>query len=82
MSDANRLSALLALTAKLNADEMDVLVEVAEGLVKGREVYGEMDVVDGRYDYAKEAGEELRDFMAYGGMLAVKWRRLLERKAA
>ncbi len=76
------LNKLLKLTTQLNADELAVLVEVAEGLVRGREVYGEMNVTDGRYDYVKEAGEELRDFMAYAGMQSVKLRRLLLRKAA
>ena len=84
MADANRntLSALLALTAKLNSDEMAVLVEVAEGLVKGREVYGPLDVTDGRFEYVKEAQDELRDFIAYAGMQKIKLRRLLLRKAA
>lgn len=73
------LKRLLTLTAHLNADEMAVLVEVAEGLVKGREVYGPLDVTDGRFDYVREAGDELRDFIAYAGMQRVKLARMAGR---
>ena len=70
---------LLAATAHLNADEMAVLVEVAEGLVKGRTVYGPLDVTDGRYEYVAEARAELRDFIAYAGMQSVKLARMAGR---
>ena len=75
----DQLRTLLALTTQLNRDEMAVLVEVAEGLVKGRDVYGPLDTMDGRYDYVREAGEEARDLIAYMGMVRVKLARMAGR---
>lgn len=70
------LDRLLQLTATLNRDEMAVLVEVAEGLVKGRGEYGPLDVLDGRHDYVREAADEARDLIAYMGMVRVKLARM------
>lgn len=63
MSDARaRLAALLD---QLGPDELAVMEMVAHGLVRGRQVYGELDVATDRRDLHAELGAELRDALVY-----------------
>lgn len=72
----DQLRQLLALTTQLNRDEMAVLVEVAEGLLKGKPQYGPLDIAADRRDFPREAGEELRDCMVYIAVERLRLRRL------
>jgi len=79
MSDnPDQLRTLLALTTQLNRDEMAVLIDVAGGLVRGREVYGPLDVRTDRRDFVREVGEELRDTIVYAAMERIRLWRLRE----
>lgn len=66
---------LAALLGKLGEDEAEVLAEVAEGLAKGRRVYGELRVEGDRRDFDREALDEVRDGLAYAAMAAIRRRR-------
>jgi hypothetical protein len=63
MTDA--LSRLTAVAADLGADELAVLLLVAERLDKGRERYGALNVERDRRDFAVEALEEAADALVY-----------------
>lgn len=68
-------SHLVGLIDKLNGDEIEALALCAEGLVRGRTVYGPLDTsIDGR-DYANEAIAELRDSMVYSAAGLLRLRR-------
>jgi hypothetical protein len=60
----------------LNADELEVLLEVAEALVHGSVKYGALDLNNDVRDFAAEALEEQRDYLAYRAMEIVKERRM------
>jgi hypothetical protein len=64
-----------ALAELLGPDELAVLEMVAQGLARGRAVYGELDVVRDRRDFRAEAGEELRDAMVYLGSELIRMHR-------
>lgn len=66
---------LAGYTVQLGDDELEALVMVAEGLARGRAVYGELHVERDRRDFATEAGEELRDCMVYTAAALLKLRR-------
>lgn len=53
------------ITELLGADELAVLELVAQGLARGRAVYGELKVATDRRDFRAEAGDELRDAIVY-----------------
>lgn len=59
---ADRLADLAAL---LGPDELEVLIAVAEGIARGRRVYGQLEIDRDRRDFAAEAGAELRDALVY-----------------
>jgi hypothetical protein len=79
MDESERLAELhqtLEATVEfLNVDEMEVLIEVAQGLVRGQKVYGHLDIEDDPREFPAEACEELRDCMAYVGMAIRRLRR-------
>ena len=56
---------LHAMLATMGLDELAVLYAVAEGLVRGRSVYGELHLDSDKRDMTAEALEELRDSQVY-----------------
>lgn len=58
---------VLAALATLGSDELEVLAQVADGLVRGRAVYGELDLARDQRDMGREALEEVRDGLVYVG---------------
>ena len=56
---------LVEICADLGADEMRVLVLVAERLAKGRQRYGALDVATDRRDFRHESLEEIADALVY-----------------
>ncbi len=63
------------LARALGPDELAVLALVAQGLVRGRSVYGELDTKSDRRDFRREASEELRDTLVYMGAELVRLQR-------
>lgn len=63
------------LAGLLNTDERRVLINVAEGLVKGVSVYGGFNVQQEKRDMHKEAYEEIRDALVYVGVKLVQLER-------
>jgi hypothetical protein len=51
--------------AQLGPDELEVMLLVAEGLARGRAVYGELRADRDPRDFRTEAGAELRDCLVY-----------------
>jgi hypothetical protein len=45
--------------------EVRVLARIAGRLLRGSEIYGRLDVASDRRDFAKEAREEIEDFLVY-----------------
>ncbi len=78
-SEERRLAALhtvLDATVEfLNVDEMEVLVEVAQGLVRGQKVYGYMDLDNDDRNSVSEGCDELRDCLVYVAAALRKLRR-------
>lgn len=71
------LHSILDATAEfLNKDELEVLIEVAQGLVRGQTIYGFMNIDDDDRDMAAEGCEELRDCLVYVGAAIQKLRRV------
>lgn len=66
---------LRRLVHELNPDERAVLMSVAEGLVKGREVYGPLNASTEKRDMPREAFEEIRDGLIYLGVKMVQLER-------
>jgi hypothetical protein len=60
-----QLARLTTVAAQLGADELSVLLLVAERLVKGRKLYGSLRVVTDRRDFTREALEEAADLAVY-----------------
>lgn len=56
---------IMAALDTLGADEGDVLALVAERLVMGRQIYGEMRPATDPRDFAREALEEAADGLVY-----------------
>lgn len=50
---------------RLNDDEREVIREVIEGLERGREVYGPLDIDGDARDFEVEALQEHRDAVVY-----------------
>jgi hypothetical protein len=59
----------------LNDDELDVLGQVFDGLVAGREVYGPLDTDSDPRDFTAAAAEELRDAITYQAIEVQRRRR-------
>lgn len=66
-------TSLRGFIATLKADELEVLFTVAQGLVKGREVYGTLRVTTDNRDFGAEALEEVRDALVYVGAKLVRY---------
>lgn len=66
----------------LNADELEVLTEIAQRIVRGQKTYGYMDLdeLDGR-DLLVEADEEDDDWIVYRIMHSIKERRARKDRA-
>lgn len=60
-----QLTRLTAVAEQLGADELNVLLLVAERLVKGRKIYGPLQVATDRRDFTREALEEAADLAVY-----------------
>lgn len=76
MSPAN--SAKLAICDhlhKLGLDELEVVLEVVQGLVLGRSVYGQLVIETDARDWDKELREENRDALVYSAIAAIKRKR-------
>lgn len=52
-------------TAHLNADEVEVLADVAARYVQGRQTYGALDLDRDLRDFVREGDDELLDFLGY-----------------
>lgn len=61
----------------LRGDELEVLAEVARGLMQGRAVYGQLELDTDRRDWLAETLAEVRDGLVYVGAKLVRARRLL-----
>lgn len=71
----NARERVLASMDALGDDELEVLAEVADGLVAGRKVYGDLNLdTDGR-DFLTERIAEHRDALSYLMMDAIRMRR-------
>ena len=66
---------VLATLPELSADELEVLAQVAEGLNRGRKVYGELRLDTDPRDMTREALEEVRDALVYAGGALVRLQR-------
>lgn len=66
---------LAALLDQLGEDEVEVLAEVADGLAKGRRVYGELRIEGDQRDFEREALDEVRDGLVYAAAAAIRRRR-------
>lgn len=62
----------------LVADELEVLIEVAQGLVLGQKVYGALDIDADERDFVAEGCEELRDCLVYVGAALRRMRRQVQ----
>jgi hypothetical protein len=79
MDEAERIAELhqtLEATVEfLCADELEVLIEVAQGLAQGVEVYGHLDIENDTRNFTDEGCEELRDCLVYVGAALRRLRR-------
>lgn len=66
---------ILAKIELLGLDELEVVEKVADGLVRGRAVYGPLEVATDGRDLAGEAAAELRDAMVYAAAGLLRLRR-------
>lgn len=64
-----------SLMLDMNLDEIEVLREVAQRLMKGRRQYGPLDLVADQRDWQQEKLEECCDGMVYEACDAVRRRR-------
>lgn len=62
---AERRRRIAGIIELLGPDELDALELCAHGLVRGRDVYGPLDVATDTRDMRAEAAAELRDSMIY-----------------
>lgn len=65
---------LMATAADLGADELRVLLLVAERLAKGRQRYGELELGSDRRDFSHESLEEIADALVYAACALVRGR--------
>lgn len=73
---------VLACVDRLGEDELEVLAEVAEGMVIGRAVYGELKIGTDKRNMEREALAEARDGLVYVASALIKARRASERPFA
>jgi hypothetical protein len=69
------LDRLLKSYRQLGDDERAVVCLIAERLAAGREVYGELDILEDKRTMPREAGEELLDATVYLAVETLKWAR-------
>lgn len=62
----------MKLVARLNNDEQAVIDFITSRLLRGREVYGPLDIASDTRDWTKEAREEAADLLVY---LAIRFLR-------
>lgn len=72
---AERRRRIVGLIEILGADELAALELCAQGLARGRETYGELDIDRDRRDFADEAIAELRDTMVYASAALLRLHR-------
>jgi hypothetical protein len=72
--EGDRLDPLMACAAQLGADELAVLVLVAERLVRGRQIYGELNLATDVRDFRREALEEAADMAVYAAAALLRGR--------
>jgi|GEM_PF-6799835 len=73
--DVGVLGAQVALAAsRLDADELEILLFVAQGLLVGKAQFGTLEVESDGRDFAVEALEEVRDALVYVGAKLLKVR--------
>lgn len=65
MSGASARERVLAALVDLAGDDLEVLALVAEGLQRGRAVYGEFNLAHDPRDMTSEALAEVRDALVY-----------------
>jgi len=70
------LERLLELTTSLGDGEMEVLCQVAEGLVAGQKQYGGLNPDDPSRDWLQECAEECRDGLNYLGAQLIRVNRM------
>ena len=56
-------------TLGTHSDEVAILADIAERLVKGRRVYGDLDIAREKRDMSRETFEELTDALVYMSIL-------------
>ena len=74
MTHAERLGRLNSLIRQASADELKVLLVVAERLTAGRERYGTLHLATDGRDFAREALEEAADLGLYTAMRLIQAR--------
>jgi len=68
-------SRLLAATAQLNTDELEIVTLIAERLVMGRAQYGALSLATDSRDFDIEAMEEAADMCIYAAAKRIQQRR-------
>ena len=61
----SHVDTLCALAAAMNDDELAVMISIAEGLTRGRTVYGKLQINHPTRNWDREATEEARDLAVY-----------------
>jgi hypothetical protein len=61
---------LVAIVEVLGDDEVRVLARIAARLLRGAQIYGRLDIERDHRDFAREAREEVEDFLVYA---ACRW---------
>jgi len=59
----------------LGEDELEVLLEVARGLRKGKKIYGPLNLERDSRDFQREALDEVRDCLVYTASKLIQIRR-------
>lgn len=63
---------IAARIAEFSPDERRVLERIVQGIEKGREVYGPMDLANETRDLIAEADDECRDWLIYRAMQRIR----------
>ena len=61
----SHVETLCTLAGSMNDDELAVLISIAEGLTRGRTVYGALQINHPTRNWDQEASEEARDLAVY-----------------
>ena len=77
MDRTAKLSLLADMALAMNEDELDVLLEVAQGCISvGRKNYGPLKLSGDERDFVRETAEEIRDGLFYMGCKLRQFERL------